>query len=418
MEQHTLENFKAIDFHVKGNLRDLFAFLGIKKYRKKRISTASDAMPESDPYVNRLATALHPSRQYLKIEKIIEETPTTKTFRLVPNPEKGTKSLAYFQAGQYLSVKENVHGHEITRAYSIASSPQDSLNGFYDITIKKLPNGFLTDYIWQNWKIGSEVITSGPMGFMYWSPIRDSKTIVGIAGGSGITPFRSLAREICFGSMKNEDVKMKLIYGCSAENEIIFQKEFEELASKFADRFSFVLVMSCEVVNLKGCETGFITKEIIKKYSDPSKDSYFMCGPALMYDFVTKELEALNVPLKRIRREAYGEIKDPKKFASYPKQAFDKIYTINVRTKSEQISIKANGSESLLVALERAKFKVPSACRSGECQFCRTLLIKGDVWVSPESDGRRQADKKFGYIHPCVSFPLSDLELQLPNSDE
>ncbi len=417
MEQHTQETFKAIDFHVKGNLRDLFAFLGVKKYRKKRISSASDAMPESDPYVNRLANSLHPARQYLKIESIIDETPTTKTFRLVPNPEKGTNALAYFQAGQYLSVKAKINGHEITRAYSIASSPQDSLNGFYDITIKKLPNGFLTDYIWQNWNVGSEVITSGPLGFMYWSPIRDSTTVVGIAGGSGITPFRSLAREICYGSMKENGIKMKLIYGCSAENEIIFQKEFEELAAKFSDRFSFVLVMSCEVVNLKGCETGFITKEIIKKYSDPSKDTYFMCGPALMYDFVTKELMALNVSLKRIRREAYGEIKDPRKFETYPKAAFDKIYTIIVRNKGESVSIKANGSESLLIALERAKFKVPSACRSGECQFCRTLLLNGEVWVSPESDGRREADKKFGYIHPCVSFPVSDLEVQLPNSD-
>ena len=418
MEPQTQETFKAIDFSVRGNLRDLFAFLGLKKYRKKKFSTASDEMPESDPYVNRLAQKLHPNRQFLKIEKIIEETPTTKTFRLIPNLEKGTKELAYFQAGQYLSIKANINGHEITRPYSIASSPKDALNGFYDITIKKLPNGFLTDFIWENWKEGSEVITSAPLGFMYWSPIRDSKSIVAIAGGSGITPFLSMAREICYGSFKDEGISMRLIYGCSDEKEIIFKQQFETLAKQFPDRFSFVLVMICEVVNLKGCEMGFITKEIIRKYSDPSNDSYFMCGPAAMYDFVCKELSELDVPLKRIRREAYGEIKDPKKFMDFPKDAADKIFTILVRNKQETLTIKASSHESLLVALERAKFKVPSACRSGECQFCRTLLLKGNVWCSPESDGRREADKKFGYIHPCVSFPLSDLELLLPNSDE
>lgn len=29
-------------------------------------------------------------------------------------------------------------------------------------------------------------------------------------------------------------------------------------------------------------------------------------------------------------------------------------------------------------------------------------------------DGRREADKKFGYIHPCVTFPLSDLTMEVP----
>ena len=29
-------------------------------------------------------------------------------------------------------------------------------------------------------------------------------------------------------------------------------------------------------------------------------------------------------------------------------------------------------------------------------------------------DGRREADKKFGYIYPCVTFPLSDLTMEVP----
>lgn len=33
-------------------------------------------------------------------------------------------------------------------------------------------------------------------------------------------------------------------------------------------------------------------------------------------------------------------------------------------------------------------------------------------------DGRRKADKKFGYIHPCVTFPLSDLTMVFPKQKD
>ena len=41
-------------------------------------------------------------------------------------------------------------------------------------------------------------------------------------------------------------------------------------------------------------------------------------------------------------------------------------------------------------------------------------LTSGQVFIIPDTDGRRQADEKFGYIHPCASFPLSDLEIEIP----
>jgi ferredoxin len=56
----------------------------------------------------------------------------------------------------------------------------------------------------------------------------------------------------------------------------------------------------------------------------------------------------------------------------------------------------------------------PSECRSGECGVCRSLLVDGDVYVGPESDGRRAADRRFGYIHPCASYPITDLEVTVP----
>ena len=70
--------------------------------------------------------------------------------------------------------------------------------------------------------------------------------------------------------------------------------------------------------------------------------------------------------------------------------------------------------ENTIVALERAGIKNNSRCRSGACGFCRTELREGDVFVAPEGDGRRRADKQFGYIHACSTWPLSDCTIRIP----
>ena len=43
-----------------------------------------------------------------------------------------------------------------------------------------------------------------------------------------------------------------------------------------------------------------------------------------------------------------------------------------------------------------------------------TKLLSGDVYVSPVSDGRRAADKDFGYVHACATYPVSDAKIKIP----
>ena len=167
---------------VKSNTKDLYAFTKLVSERKKRIERASIEPITSDP-INDLARSLHPERQFLIIDEIREETKSTKTFRLIPDPDSSTKELAYFRAGQYISLKVEVNGVNITRPYSISSSPDDALRGFYEITIRQEDNGFLTNHIWENWKIGTKIESSGPEGYFYYEPLRDLKNIVGVAGG-------------------------------------------------------------------------------------------------------------------------------------------------------------------------------------------------------------------------------------------
>ncbi len=404
------ENKEKFVITVKSNTKDLFAFTKLVPNRRKRFEKASSEPIKSDP-INDLARKLHPERQYLKISEIIDETESAKTFKLIPDPELGTKGLAYFRAGQYLSLKEIVNGVEITRPYSISSSPSEALEGFYNLTIRKEEHGFLTNYIWDNWKVSTKVVSSGPEGFFYFDPLRDLKNVVGIAGGSGITPFRSLAKAIIEGKI---DAKLSILYGSSEEDDIIFYEEFKKLEKEYPDKLKIIHVLSCDVVSLDGCETGFITAEIIEKYCDVKNSTFFICGPQIMYDFVIKQLERFELPQKRIRREAFGEIKDIINYPGFPKEVTEKTFKIKVQIGNVTKEIPARATESVLVALERANLAPPSKCRSGECGFCRSLLISGDIYVSPISDWRKAADKKFNYFHPCYSYPISDLEIKVP----
>jgi ferredoxin-NADP reductase len=397
---------------VRGSIRDLLAFRKLVPKRKKRIARSSAGTLDLDP-MNRLARRLHPDSQHLVIAEIRDETKTTKTFKLVADPDSATRELAYFRAGQYLSLKVEVNGARVTRPYSISSAPLEALDagGFYEITIRKRRDGFLTTYIWDDWKVGTKVRSSGPCGLFYHEPLRDAGTIVGLAGGSGIAPFRSMAKGIVHGEL---DAELLLLYGSSDEDDIVFYRELTELEQKAPDKIRVVHVLSCDEVSLEGCERGFITADLIRKYADVDNSSFFVCGPQAMYEFAEEELAKLDLPNKRIRREVYGEREDVTRSSDFPRQVADQTFRLKVHVGNVTTEVPARAVETVLVAMERANLAPPSECRSGECGFCRMLLVEGDVYISPENDGRRAADKRFGYVHPCASYPVTDLEVTIP----
>jgi ferredoxin-NADP reductase len=406
------ESEEKLEVTVKSNTKDLFAFTKLVAERQKRIERASSEPITKDP-INDLARKIHPDAQYLVIKEIKDETKSTKTFKLVPDPESSTNELAIFRSGQYISLKVKVKGVTITRPYSIASTPKDALNGFYELTIKKEEHGFLTNYMWDNWKVGTKIESSGPEGFFYYEPLRDAKQIVGIAGGSGITPFRSIAKSIIEGLI---DAKLTVLYGSSDEDDIIYYDEFQALERESPNKIRFIHVLSCDVVSLEGCETGFITSGLIEKYCDVKTSSFFICGPQIMYNFVDNEIAKFELPPKMIRKEAFGEVKDVLSLPGYPQELSEKIFKVTVHVGNFSKEIPAIATESILVALERANFAPPAKCRSGECGFCRSRLVSGEIFVSPISDWRRQADKKFNYFHPCSSYPTSDIEIVIPRT--
>lgn len=382
-------------------------FTKMNPTRQAKIEAApAKALPATDSYVpNKIAKALHPGKQYVKVAEVIEQSADTKTFWLEANADKGTKALAWFRAGQYLSVSLEIGPMKLTRPYSLSSSPREALAGRYGLTIKRVEGGLASNYILDNWTVGTEVTVSEPLGVFTYEPLRDAKVIIGIAGGSGITPFRSLSKAIADG---DEDAEMILLYGSRTLADAVFQEEFKALEGP---KFKLVNVLSNE--EQEGCEKGFITAELIKKYAPAGEYSIFLCGPQAMYNFVDKEIATLNLRKKFIRHELFGEYFNPAKEADYPANVASEV-KITVRIAGKEQTITASADTSILRSLEAAGIAAPAHCRSGECGWCHSKLISGEVYCPKSVDGRREADYLYGYIHPCCSYPLSDVTLEVP----
>ncbi len=383
---------------------DMLRFKNMPKVREAAIQ-ASPATPLPKTLVtNEKAKIRHPEKQYVVVSEIRQNGPDAKT--IVLKSADGS-TLAPYRAGQYISVSVSVGNTVTSRSYSLCGSPAWAKRGEYNITVKRDDAGFISPYIQDNWKIGQKVTISGPQGHLYYERIRDAKKVVALAGGSGITPFMGMAYALRDGL---EDFDLTIIFGSRTEEGIVYNKELDEVC-KACDKVHVVHVLSDE--EKPGYEHGFITAELIKKYGG-EEYSIFMCGPQAMYNFLDTEIAKLGLRRKFVRRELFGMIKDPWNQPGYPEEIRGKTFNLKVVQCGREYDIPVSADEPVLVAIERAGIAAPSRCRSGECGWCRSKLISGKVFVPEKTDGRRRADVEFNYIHPCSSFAMSDIVIDVP----
>ena len=385
---------------------DMLKFKNMPKVREAAIQAAPATPLPKTLTTNEKAKQRHPESQKVVISEIRQNGADAKT--IVFKTPDGSP-LAPFRAGQYISVSVPIGGTNTTRSYSLCSSPAWAKEGIYNITVKRDDSGFVSPYIQDNWKVGQEVTISGPQGHLYYERIRDEKKVVALAGGSGITPFMGMAYAIRDGY---EDFDLTILYGSRKEEGIVYRAELDEVAAA-CDKVHVVHVLSDEEKD--GFEHGFITADLIKKYGGDAY-SIFMCGPQAMYNFLDTEIEKLGLRRKFVRRELFGMIKDPWNQPDYPAEIRGKTFRLKVVQCGKEYDIPASADEPLLVAIERAGIAAPSRCRSGECGWCRSKLISGNVYVPEKTDGRRRADIEFNYIHPCSTFAMSDVVIEVPAS--
>jgi len=350
--------------------------------------------------VGQILNLLHPKRIRLQVSEIREEAQTAKSFRLI-SPDG---YLPPFQAGQYINLFVDVGGVRTSRPYSISSPPNQ--NGYYEIAVRRVEDGFVSSYLLENVKVGDRFESTGPSGNFFYNPLFHGNDLVFLAGGSGITPFMSMIREVTDRGLSR---KIHLIYGSRDPDDMIFGEEIEERAKRHKN-FKVTSVISEPPEGFEGF-TGLISAKLMKDVlGSVEGKTFYVCGPEAMYTFCLPELLKLQVPARQIRMEVFGPPKDVTAQPGWPEMVnADSRFQVMVKGRKK---INARAGEPLMISLERAGIMIPASCRSGECSLCRTKLHSGKVFQPPGAK-LRKSDRTYGYIHPCVAYPLQDLEIMI-----
>lgn len=393
-----LDNNKKLETNI------LNSVVGYKEaaLKKEELENKGSNFKEEKGLVRQKINSLHPKRLKLRIEEIRVDTVSTKTLKMVS--VDGNK-LPPFQAGQYINLFVSLLGVLTARPYSISSSPKD-LNS-YELTIKRAEGGFVSPYLLDDVKVGQEFESSGPMGSFHHNPLFHGFDLVFLAGGSGIAPAMSMLKSFL---ASDKDFRFHIIYSNSYEDDVIFIDELRALASVHQN-FILTEFLSRQVSpNFKGYRGRLDFKTLQTLLQNAPSKMYYVCGPTPFNEHVGKLLSELGVKSGRILIESNGPPPRPDTMEGWPNSL---LPTKEVKVKvGDHQTFLAKVGEPLLNSLERNGYFTENACRSGECSLCRVKLKSGKVFSPPEAKIRK-SDKKFGWIHSCVAFPVTDIEIQL-----
>jgi Na+-transporting NADH:ubiquinone oxidoreductase subunit F len=201
---------------------------------------------------------------------------------------------------------------EVTRAYSMANCPDEA--GIIMLNVRvatfspgrdDLPPGIMSSYIF-GLKPGDEVTISGPFGEFFAKDTDNEMVFIG--GGAGMAPMRSHIFDQ-FRRLKTKR-KVSFWYGARSLREAFYVDEFDDIQTN-NDNFNWHLALSSplEEDNWNGL-TGFIHQvlldEYLTKHPSPEDCEYYLCGPPMMNDAVTKMLLDLGVEPENIMFDDFG----------------------------------------------------------------------------------------------------------------
>jgi len=197
-----------------------------------------------------------------------------------------------YRGGQFIFVRFLAPGYrEPFHPFSL-SRPPDGKS--FRLTIKSV--GDYTAKV-ADLKPGTRVFIEGPLGVFTADRSRREKVLC-IAGGVGITPIRSLIKDLL-----DRGTDVVLLYGVRNPQELIFREELERLQR---DRGLVLLPVSSEKTDGAGL-TGFIDGALIRRaVPDFVERDVFLCGPPVMMKLVTRSLTAAGVSRWDIYSERFG----------------------------------------------------------------------------------------------------------------
>ena len=199
----------------------------------------------------------------------------------------------------------------VTRAYSIASRPEDGRRAVFNIRLAvppagreaEIPPGIVSSWLFAL-KPGDLVETSGPYGDFHVQPTQRDMVFVG--GGVGMAPLRAMIHEQIG---KGTTRRMRYFYGARSAADLFYTAEFDAIAARHAN-FDWIPALSDPAPGDRWTgATGFVHETLrvaMQDHPAPEDCEYYLCGPPVMISAVLATLARLGVEPHSIFNDDFG----------------------------------------------------------------------------------------------------------------
>ena len=335
---------------------------------------------------------------------------------------KALQETFRFDPGQYLTIKVNVNGTLLRRAYSICSAVKEEN---ISILIKRLEGGRVSNFLNDQVKYNDQFEILPPGGHFKLTLDKAHKAhYLFIGAGSGITPLMSMIQSILD---EEPESSCSLLYGSRNEQNIIYKNKLDRLQLVYSDRFSVRYVLSRpEKQKASGLsslftkpkhswtgEIGRVDKSRIQSFLDSHQEKevkgYYICGPGQMIEAAVSTLEELGIDKSLVHREYFSaadaSTKEEVVVSNQPVRETPSKVLITLYGIKKELSI--NNNTNIVQALLDTGVEPPYSCLEGTCSTCMAKVTKGEVSMDV-SIGLEDDEKEKGYILTCQAHPITD----------
>ncbi|WP_295533277.1 1,2-phenylacetyl-CoA epoxidase subunit PaaE [uncultured Thioclava sp.] len=349
------------------------------------------------------------SRFYpLEVTEIRKETRDAVVVTLKPQTDAAAQFD--FTQGQYLTFRHDFDGQELRRSYSICAGLDE---GCLKVGIKRVDGGAFSTWANETLKSGDVIEAMPPMGKFYTQlDPAQTKTYLGFAGGSGITPLLSIVKTVL---AREPQSTFTLVYANRQVSSIMFREELEDLKNTYLGRFSLIHILESESQDIE-LFTGRIDaakmEALFRMWIDAETvDTAFICGPEPMMLTIAESLRKHGLDDSQIKFELFASSQPGR--AKAPAVSQDSASTAN----SCEVSITLDGATrsfamakdgtAILDAALAQKMDAPYACKAGVCSTCRAKVLEGEVEMDV-NHALEDYEVRAGYVLSCQCIPLSD----------
>ncbi len=337
----------------------------------------------------------------LSIKTIKRET--RKAISISFNLPEHLKATFAFKAGQYITLKTIIDGHDIRRDYSLCSSPN---SGELKVAVKEVKDGTFSAYANNKLQAGDTLEVAPPRGRFVFEP-NDSKTknIAAFAAGSGITPVLSIIK-----CALEEEVysKVILVFGNKTTDDTMFLNELLELQHQYKERFSiqFVFSQSDEEDSIFGrIEKSTVNYVMKNKHKHIDVDAFYLCGPEAMIHTVKDVLTDHGMDEDKIHFELFKAAK-PAEIEVQDDVKTNENTKITVVVDDETSTFEMSQKRTILEAALDEDLDAPYSCQGGICSSCLARIKEGEATMR-QNNILTDSEVAEGLILTCQAHPTT-----------